>query len=370
MLDTKNVNVGRVNKRSGFTLVELLVVIAIIGILIALLLPAVQAAREAARRMQCSNNFKQISLALHTYHDAYQGFPAARGWFTPIADADHTPDVWGEQLVLLPFVEQAALYEAITAKIKTSTVALEYAPWNIGVLDNVRIASLCCPSDGDSKSSAPGYAFGRSSIMSCRGDVIARSEFWSGGLTDPDWAAGTRRGAFAPINWKNMGAISDGTSNTIVFSEAVTSNANGGDRRVKGGVVCDFATFKENPSLCLNQRDPANRSQLLPTAAIHATYRGTRILDGRLAMSGFSTILPPNSPSCTPNDHNAGWALYSATSYHTGGVNVGLGDGSVRFVSDTIDTNRLDVRQNLSGASPYGVWGAYGSINGGESRAL
>lgn len=128
--------------------------------------------------------------------------------------------------------------------------------------------------------------------------------------------------------------------------------------------------MRYNPSLCLNARDPSNPGQLLESVGKTATYRGTRILDGRYAMGGFTAVLPPNSPSCTPTDHTAGWAVYSATSNHTGGVNVGLVDGSVTFVSETIDTGTLTLPQTLSGESTYGVWGAYGSINGGESKAF
>ena len=372
-----NVKTGKLEGRGklfAFTLVELLVVIAIIGILIALLLPAVQAAREAARRMQCSNNFKQISLSLHTYHDSQKGFPAAQGWYSRITTTTHNraePEAWGEKYVLLPYFEQGSLFEAIHSVLQTGTTLHEFAPYNVPALQNVTISALCCPSDGESTSPAPGYSFGRNSIMSCRGDHVARHFFWDGGVTESDWTQGIRRGMFGPGVWKNMGSVVDGTSNTMAFSETVTSNANSGDNRVKGGVATQFNSgMRTNPSLCLGARDPANNSRLLSTVASTNTYRGTRILDGRYPMGGFTAVLPPNSPSCTPTDHTAGWAIYSATSNHTGGVNVGLTDGSVTFVSETIDTGTLTLPQNLSGQTTYGTWGAYGSINGGESKSF
>ncbi len=358
----------------AFTLVELLVVIAIIGILIALLLPAVQAAREAARRMQCSNNFKQAGLALHTYHDAYKGFPAARGWFSPIkpnANDANEPEQWGEMLVLLPYMEQTPLYDGIMTLLRSATVANQYMTWNTGPMNNITISTLNCPSDGNASGKAPAYNFFCVSLATCRGDHVARHEYYQPANTTAEWTQGNKRGAFAPSTWKSMGAISDGTSNSMAYSEIVVSMSNGGDRRVKGGVANNYDTgMLTNPSLCNQARDPANPKQLKSTIGVASTYRGVRPLDGRYAMSGFTAVLPPNAPSCTPNDHSAGWAIYSASSEHTGGVNVLLFDGSVTFVSETVDTGTLTSAQNLSGISPYGVWGAYGSVNGGESRSF
>ena len=123
--------------------------------------------------------------------------------------------------------------------------------------------------------------------------------------------------------------------------------------------------------MCLSQVDPNNIEYLKNTPS--CSYRGSRALDGRFIMGSFNTVLAPNSPSCNPaGSIRDGWQVSSVTSYHSGGVNILMFDGSTRFVSNTIDCGTMkDIETGvLTGVSKFGVWGAMGSTDGGESATL
>jgi prepilin-type processing-associated H-X9-DG protein len=354
----------------------LLVVIAIIGVLIALLLPAVQAAREAARRMQCTNHLKQLGLALQVYHGTHDAFPTCRNTYLNANGAYAGLMYWGDTYSLLPFYEQGALYDAITAAIKINPGIAASA---INECKNgLSLSTLICPSDGGGKDKVSGtnasgdYSWGKMNYVSCRGDIVARPEYNNGYINNPEWQDGSQRGGFAAVNWRSMGSITDGTSNTIAYSESVSSDVNGdnNDRRVKGAIATNMGTaMLTNPSLCFAVR---NGSELVSTVGAVSSLHGKRLLYGTYCIAGFSTVLPPNSPSCCPtNDtQGAGWAIYPPSSEHPGGVNAARFDGSVSFVSESVDTNGSTSKQNLTGATAYGVWGAMGSIGGGEAKSL
>ena len=128
-----------------------------------------------------------------------------------------------------------------------------------------------------------------------------------------------------------------------------------------------------NPSACLEARNQNNRSILNDNnGTVHQSRRATLMGIGRIAYSGFCAVLPPNSPNCNPNNDilGTGFGLHSASSYHTGGVTIGLFDGSVRFISETIDTKGSTATPVLSGPSAFGTWGALGAINDGSAVAL
>ena len=375
----RNVKTGG-GDSGAFTLVELLVVIAIIGILIALLLPAVQAAREAARRMQCSNNFKQMGLALHNYHDVHKAFPASRSEFYRVAEVS----IW---VHLLPFFEQASRYAILSDEgqrlsfpnllIVTDTTSASYA----ALRDT--IPTLVCPSDGKMQSPIPvewnyGYYsdMARSSIAPSLGDGLWHNNSRPEHEHTPA-AKVEKRGVFFPFYWKSFGAIPDGSSNTIGMSEMVGCERGGsgtGGNAVLGGVAFVPAMYNGTlsvPAPCLGARSPTNRKVIDPIHAIVDSWRGGFFTDGRSANTAFTTLLPPNSPSCTYGNNQSAWGVFSASSFHTGGVNAALMDGSCQFVSETIDTGTLTTPLDISRPdSPYGVWGALGTPQGGESKHL
>ncbi|MDO5554292.1 MAG: DUF1559 domain-containing protein [Planctomycetia bacterium] len=369
--------------RGAFTLVELLVVIAIIGILIALLLPAVQAAREAARRMQCTNHFKQYGLALHDYHDVNGAFPAAHALHnTSSSNGATTLYARSTHFFLCPFMEQTAIYEINSA---TYNYDAPYGP--------ISIATLKCPSDPNpGKFMIAGiYETNFYNIHVSYGDGITAAgyPFSQGHYFDAEtyWANNyssnnnvRSRHSFCPFAWRNMAFFTDGLSNTILAAEAVSAiEAN--SKKIKGGVAKDYfwqssaTTDGLGPATCLNSTSDSktynvNGGNLL---------RGNLVTEGRIPYFGIHTILPPNSPSClegmkkydiSNNDDDRRGGLFSTSSYHSGGVNVLIGDGSVRFVSDTVDCGDLTKPEVTLGESNYGIWGAMGSPAGGETKSL
>ena len=358
-------------RERGFTLVELLVVIAIIGILIGLLLPAVQAAREAARRMQCTNNLKQYALAIHNYVDAHEVLPASRMNFYNFNTNQYDDKAYGgfvsATVALLPFMEQQARYDEFSSLARNA--ANNSWPFaNTPVFTNV-IPTILCPSDGASKMPSPHQNMARTSICVSLGDGM-----WHNAR--PDWGESASakvdsRGLFAPLSWRPLAIATDGTSNTVAVSEMV-GDANG-SLKVKGGVYKTGALHdgRAKPAACLTDARSANDPNILRSGT--DTWRALLWTDGRSVNAGFTTVLPPNSPCCIyswPNIDNYAWGVFSPQSFHSGGVNVGMADGSVRFVSDTIDCGSANSYGVTSGESPYGVWGAMGTPEGGETTSL
>ncbi|QDT14767.1 DUF1559 domain-containing protein [Alienimonas californiensis] len=361
-------------RRSGFTLIELLVVIAIIAILVSLLLPAVQQAREAARRSQCQNNLKQFGLAMHNYHSTYKTFPAGSGG-TGKAGAGGLEGNWdrlGWQVPLLPYMDQTALWNQISRPMSVDTdddgtpdvtyAAMgpapsrnAYPPWRI------EYPSTLCPSDG-----VPTHGLiADTNYAACWGDDSYASRY--------NASTASERGVFSHRAWRGVRDVRDGTTTTLLLSEMARS---GGDRSFLGNA---YRNPRTKPSACLaNHGDPDEPGYYVSSG--NTVARGTRWTDGAPVNSGFNTLSPPNGVSCVRHDQSTAisdsnrpdYSVLAATSHHTGGVQVCMVDGSVNFISDTIDAGDQDsqpvTHASYTGGnkSPYGTWGALGTRAAGE----
>ena len=401
---------NRFEPRQAFTLVELLVVIAIIGVMVGLLLPAVQAAREAARRMSCGNNFKQIGLAAHNYHAAYNKLPQHGGGTkvstivnNPYWNGYPTENNWRLSALvgLTPFMEQQALWEMISNPLNrdasgntppTDTAPnpypamgptpsfARYTPW---LTD---IAGLRCPSD-------PGVglpSLGRTNYDLCLGDVsvgnmdgaLNRTNTDSQGRPfDAGLAATARasfRGVFGHGVFNGFRDILDGTANTIMMGEIATS-LDDDDARLNLAMSNSGTVnmLRDNPSFCLDAGilDPARPQFLirpLPGAYIRHTGaegRGCRWADSFTHHTGVHTILSPNKAGC--GHHNTGNSFMAPpSSRHQGGVHMLMADGAVKFITDSIEAGNSRAGMVFNGGpggqaagspSPYGLWGSLGT---------
>jgi prepilin-type N-terminal cleavage/methylation domain-containing protein/prepilin-type processing-associated H-X9-DG protein len=372
--------VSRFRARGGFTLIELLVVIAIIAILIGLLLPAVQKVREAAARLKCQNNLKQMGLACHNYESTYGYLPPQFGTVT-INGVTGTNDA-SPQALLLPYIEQANKYNQFNFNYKTWN---DGAPTDIkgkalpGTATSLRInlaartqdiPIFLCPSDPspsirpadwvDNGDNSPAqFPEGRLNYLACIG---ATSSSEPTGTNTATWNLGA--GIFAMV-WAGdllrgipITNITDGTSNTALFGETMRSTE----------MWPHVSGVRTNTTIILNAEvnakyDTDGRSA--PECASGSnwvstiSYTGLEFERNLYGVTYYNHTLPPNwnrrvnsgNQQYNCGDTSITYFHVSASSYHTGGVNICLADGSVRFVSDSIN---------------FATWQALGSRAGGE----
>lgn len=336
----------RKSEGSGFTLVEVLVVITIIGILIALLLPAVQAAREAARRLSCSNNLRQLGLAVHQYHDRLSVLPPGA-----LVDQRSDGSLWtgylGPHARVLPFLEQNTVYEAMNPNTAYGDTANKMAVGRV-------IAGFLCPSE-------------------VRREPLAHSTFGniggvSYGFSMGDWyvwnGAGNPnvpcRSAFGVNFSRRWAEFTDGLSNTLLMSEVKNYQVTIRD--------CGPLSLINNP----NSIPPPDAVPL----AVCPEYQGsgctvfrnahTQWAEMSVHHNGFTTAWPPNKKTpggadlvepdvdiISQRERRGGptFAAITSRSYHPGGVQSLLADGSARFMPQTIDGF---------------LWRALGTVGGGE----
>jgi prepilin-type N-terminal cleavage/methylation domain-containing protein/prepilin-type processing-associated H-X9-DG protein len=361
--------------RRGFTLIELLVVIAIIAVLISLLLPAVQSAREAARRAQCVNNLKQIGLAVHSYASSMDSLPPSgsshstaglTGYHEPVANP------YGMKPRILPYMEQQVVYNSINFSIDPEW-GFDTSGWETAntTAKSISIASFLCPSDLR-KGNRNNQDATTSDVaqMTNYANNIGGNRWYNGGAPDgpayfPGSSVNNSVGAFneaATRKTINLASIVDGTSNTAMWSEFL--NGDGNDpANSRDGIGMVYTGGSKTANLALVTTAGKLRTNYLDAQSCETatdknfSWKGERWLTQDPGRGGFySHTQTPNRKSCVYSDDNqvanSTWeAIITAGSAHPGGVNVLLLDGSVKFIKNSVN---------------YHTWYALGTYVGGE----
>lgn len=337
-------------RHRGFTLIELLVVIAIIGVLIALLLPAVQSAREAARRAQCNNNLKQFGLAIHNYESTFKVYPFGKGdSYGSVLPGTPVYARWSTHSQLLMFIEAGSLFNSINFNLPPETPGMAGAvpfmpPYQNpnranATASRTQVGIFLCPSDGPTLSEWAGGT-----------NYLGNQDTWSCDLGENQASTldptAQPRGIFYWRSRVAVADVTDGLSNTAFFSE-----------KIRGTGAVDPKTHMFTMAVANNLDETYRMCKALPTTALPLTMRqGMSWVMGEMCCTNYNHVSQPNTRTCASIGFPGTMANMAMqvppSSRHPGGVNILMGDGSVRFVKDS--TNLV-------------TWRGLGTRNGNET---